>query len=911
MTETFDYSNEEKNLIINIHNTNTEKNITINIHHIHHTENGEEIQTTQEINKNDILPTIELTTSRTIPTPEITEIHSPEITEMIVQPKKIKHRELKEIQKENNNTNEIIDIDHVENMYDIIDTEITMKEIEIKELKKQIEELKKEKEKIEERSRNNFISEFSLFSTNFPMCGEQFESGFIDSINGISTYIINFAKTFKGDPIVFIYKASASQRGEQIIDCFITKTNQSFTMKLNEPPEKGDLFLWFAYAPQKMSRKEFGEICKIFQSNMSINQIESHITNYVKKHGTNDYDKDGKTLLHYCVQHNYVEIAEWLISKGANVNAVDKFRYTPLHMALANQDINSKMVNMLLDNGADKRSRNYQHRTPLHYLCRNSSLAKYMPLFYRLIPSNESNKEYINVVSTNGETAFLVVCSASLNLEALEYLANHQAEINVQSKTENHPFYYAIKTKNLEAFRLLLKLGVSKEFTYHQKTIETLMKENKIENEMNDICKSLFISNKLYPYHIERIRQYYSSITYPNEEWILTVDDSEDSLINTQTLPIGFHVDNSKNCCTSSYPIYGWYNAIDYQINTHYYLANFEMNKHNNYVLQVNNGIIIMSVQDMGMKNGSFYQSNGNDSSFVFSIELLEHLKMQQYQSNQRKKVYVRTKKGMIRKEYHPTVSDLQIAKEFGFTGKSITPIQSKKMYQTLVRFEQQNVQNECKFSVLYAKPGQTTEIEMFQNQEGSNHFIHFLELLGKKINGNDYTGGLNDQKVERAPVDFDIITSKFNNEIDCVFHISTFLPFNLENTLQPERKRILHNNPVSIIFKEYNGTIEQIDISSFKSYTNNVFIVIGYDITQKDTDVPLYDLNVCVKNDIPPIPPFIYWKKYRHEQAFSEFLLAKLLNADRLAKKSPYLRGKQMTFLQNQIESIGSNALN
>ena len=95
---------------------------------------------------------------------------------MIVQPKKIKHREMKEIQKENNNTNEIIDIDHVENMYDIIDTEITMKEIEIKELKKQIEELKKEKEKIEERSRNNFISEFSLFSTNFPMCGEQFES---------------------------------------------------------------------------------------------------------------------------------------------------------------------------------------------------------------------------------------------------------------------------------------------------------------------------------------------------------------------------------------------------------------------------------------------------------------------------------------------------------------------------------------------------------------------------------------------------------------------------------------------------------------------------------------------------------------------------------------------------------------
>lgn len=55
--------------------------------------------------------------------------------------------------------------------------------------------------------------------------------------------------------------------------------------------------------------------------------------------------------------------------------------------------------------------------------------------------------------------------------------------------------------------------------------------------------------------------------------------------------------------------------------------------------------------------------------------------------------------------------------------------------------FDEHVLVNTFKFGVLYQKYGQTTEEELFGNNETSPAFDEFLELLGQKIKLKDHKG--------------------------------------------------------------------------------------------------------------------------------------------------------------------------
>ena len=61
----------------------------------------------------------------------------------------------------------------------------------------------------------------------------------------------------------------------------------------------------------------------------------------------NSRDEHGRTALHIAAEGGYVEIAQCLLAKGANVNATDFNRKTPLHLAAAKAPQESGMVKFL------------------------------------------------------------------------------------------------------------------------------------------------------------------------------------------------------------------------------------------------------------------------------------------------------------------------------------------------------------------------------------------------------------------------------------------------------------------------------------------------------------------------------------------------------------------------------------
>ncbi|KAM8739646.1 myotrophin [Acanthopagrus latus] len=60
----------------------------------------------------------------------------------------------------------------------------------------------------------------------------------------------------------------------------------------------------------------------------------------------------GRMPLHYASDYGQTDVVEFLISKGANVNAVDKHGLTPLMSACYENHISC--VKVLLEKGADK-----------------------------------------------------------------------------------------------------------------------------------------------------------------------------------------------------------------------------------------------------------------------------------------------------------------------------------------------------------------------------------------------------------------------------------------------------------------------------------------------------------------------------------------------------------------------------
>jgi ankyrin repeat protein len=91
------------------------------------------------------------------------------------------------------------------------------------------------------------------------------------------------------------------------------------------------------------------------------------------------YEPFGWTPLHYAVEHGVLTAVQWLLERGANVNARDNSGWTPLHLSIDSEGdlatqryvvhgsggLSDEVTKLLLQNGADANARTDRGKTPL------------------------------------------------------------------------------------------------------------------------------------------------------------------------------------------------------------------------------------------------------------------------------------------------------------------------------------------------------------------------------------------------------------------------------------------------------------------------------------------------------------------------------------------------------------------
>jgi len=213
--------------------------------------------------------------------------------------------------------------------------------------------------------------------------------------------------------------------------------------------------------------------------------------------------------------------------------------------------------------------------------------------------------------------------------------------------------------------------------------------------------------------------------------------------------------------------------------------------------------------------------------------------------------------------------------------------IRDPTFQDALVTFELNELQNRtrCKIAVLYAKEGQS-ENEMFSNVKGSEDFEEFIQWLGTSVllqGWTSYSGGLDTKTCttgERS------IYTIFKG-VEIMFHVSTMIPFNENDEQQVERKRHLGNDVVVIIFKE--GSLP-FDPKVIRSHFNSIFVVVSK--LPSANSQTYYEVNICYRDSISPFAPQMPRKPvFKKDDAFRQFLFAKIINGEREAKNAPEFR--------------------
>ncbi|CAB1347570.1 unnamed protein product [Coregonus sp. 'balchen'] len=141
----------------------------------------------------------------------------------------------------------------------------------------------------------------------------------------------------------------------------------------------------------------------------------------------------------------------------------------------------------------------------------------------------------------------------------------------------------------------------------------------------------------------------------------------------------------------------------------------------------------------------------------------------------------------------------------------------------------------------------------------------------------------------------------------EVMFHVSTMLPYMPNNPQQLLRKRHIGNDIVTIIFQEPGAL--PFTPQNIRSHFQHVFVIVR--VHNPCSDNTCYSVAVTRMKDVPPFgPPIPSGVMFRDPEAFRNFLLAKVINAESAAHKSEKFHTMATRTRQEYLRDLAENCV-
>lgn len=182
----------------------------------------------------------------------------------------------------------------------------------------------------------------------------------------------------------------------------------------------------------------------------------------VKKIIENDrtkiYEKDkwGYTLLYDAVLQGNFKIVEYLLQQGADVNTSNLEKSTPLHDSANKGRVG--LVRFLLEKGADANAKDIDNNTPLHEAVAACGVYITNLRYIEIVKLLLSNAAMVNEKNNKGETP-LHLASRGNSFEVVKLLVSKGADVNNQNNDGNTPLHETAITGELKIQQYLLSMG--------------------------------------------------------------------------------------------------------------------------------------------------------------------------------------------------------------------------------------------------------------------------------------------------------------------------------------------------------------------------------------------------------------------------------------------------------------------
>jgi len=182
-------------------------------------------------------------------------------------------------------------------------------------------------------------------------------------------------------------------------------------------------------------------------------------------------DKNGETLLHWAAVKGNKSLVEFLIDKGANIDAKNIDGITPLYWA-ALFDKPGAVYVLAHKRNANIYIRDYNklHATPLHMAAYSQSVASIIYLLQKAKENPDSFDDYINSIDKNGQTPLMMgVWPYSAEVETLQKLLLFGANTDIQNENGDTALHIAISApwskdnsgRDAKYVKILLKGGAN------------------------------------------------------------------------------------------------------------------------------------------------------------------------------------------------------------------------------------------------------------------------------------------------------------------------------------------------------------------------------------------------------------------------------------------------------------------